>query len=93
MRIATIKQIPLDFEQFLSQCCLERQRRQQLHSFEITPSISLFILDNVDESPSHCCAHEGRVDKMDTFVTQRPYTLAFVHAPYGFVSQTQPMMI
>ncbi|MCO5597780.1 hypothetical protein L7F22_051862 [Adiantum nelumboides] len=40
--------------------------------------------DNVDESPSHWCVHEGRVEEMSTFVTPRSYTLAIVDAPYGF---------
>ncbi|MCO5589293.1 hypothetical protein L7F22_043259 [Adiantum nelumboides] len=78
-----IKQIPLDFEQFLSRCRLERQRRQP-QSFEITPGLSLYIPDNVDESPSHWCVHEGRVEEMSTFVTPWSYTLAIVDAPYGF---------
>ncbi|KAI5059576.1 hypothetical protein GOP47_0025895 [Adiantum capillus-veneris] len=76
--------IPLDFEQFLSWCRLERRKRQQPQSFEITPGFSLYILDNVDESPSHWCVHKGRVEEMSTFVTPRSYTLAIADAPYGF---------
>ncbi|MCO5548092.1 hypothetical protein L7F22_001550, partial [Adiantum nelumboides] len=79
-----IKQIPLDFEQFLSRCHLEKRRRQQPHSFEITPGLSLYVSDNVDESLSNWCVHESRVDDMDSFVTPRPYTLAIADAPYGF---------
>ncbi|MCO5601655.1 hypothetical protein L7F22_055778 [Adiantum nelumboides] len=67
-----IKQIPLDFEQFLSRCRLERQRRQQPQSFEITPGLSVYISDNVDESPSHWCVHESKVEEMSTFVTIKP---------------------
>ncbi|MCO5574482.1 hypothetical protein L7F22_028267 [Adiantum nelumboides] len=79
-----IKQIPLDFEQFLSWCCLEKHRRQQPQSFEITPGLSLYVSDNVDESPSHWCVHEDRVEEMSTFVTPQSYTLAIADAPYGF---------
>ncbi|MCO5559110.1 hypothetical protein L7F22_012702 [Adiantum nelumboides] len=79
-----IKQIPLDFEQFLSRCHLERRRKQQPQSFEITLGLSLYVPDNVDESPSHWCVHEGRVEEMSTFVTPRSYTLAIAEAPYGF---------
>ncbi|MCO5609112.1 hypothetical protein L7F22_063334 [Adiantum nelumboides] len=80
----TIKQIPLEFEQFLSRCRLERRRRQQPQSFEITRGLSLYISDNVDESPSHWCVHEGRVEAMSTFVTPQSYTLAIADALYGF---------
>ncbi|MCO5594736.1 hypothetical protein L7F22_048769 [Adiantum nelumboides] len=79
-----IKQIPLDFEQFLSRCRLERQRRQQPQSFEITLGLSIYVSDNVDEFPFHWCVHEGRVEEMSTFVTPRSYTIAIADAPYGF---------
>ncbi|MCO5580473.1 hypothetical protein L7F22_034341 [Adiantum nelumboides] len=79
-----IKQIPLDFEQFFSWCCLERRKRQQPQSFEITPGLSLYVPDNIDEFPSHWCVHEGRVEEMSTFVTPRVYTPAIADAPYGF---------
>ncbi|MCO5610674.1 hypothetical protein L7F22_064915 [Adiantum nelumboides] len=79
-----IKEIPLDFEKFLSRCCLERRRKQQPQSFEITPSLSLYVPDNVNESPSHWCVHEGRVEEMSTFVTPRSYTLVIADAPHGF---------
>ncbi|MCO5547183.1 hypothetical protein L7F22_000626 [Adiantum nelumboides] len=75
---------PLDFEQFLSRCRLEKRRRQPSQSFEITLGLSLYIPDNVDESPSHWCVHEGRVEEMSTFVIPRFYTLAIADAPYGF---------
>ncbi|MCO5589184.1 hypothetical protein L7F22_043150, partial [Adiantum nelumboides] len=76
--------IPLDFEEFLSHCRLESQRRQQPQSFEITPGLSVYILDSVDESPSHWCVHEGRVEEVSTFATPQSYTLAIADAPYGF---------
>ncbi|MCO5583939.1 hypothetical protein L7F22_037857 [Adiantum nelumboides] len=57
-----IKQIPLDFEQLLSRCRLERRRRQQPQSFEITLGLSLYIPDKEDESPSHWCVHEAFTD-------------------------------
>ncbi|MCO5558980.1 hypothetical protein L7F22_012571 [Adiantum nelumboides] len=79
-----IKQTPLDFEQFLSQCRLERRKRQQPQSFEITPDLSLHVSNNVDESPSHWCVHEGRVEEMSSSVTPQSYTLAIADAPYGF---------
>ncbi|MCO5600319.1 hypothetical protein L7F22_054429 [Adiantum nelumboides] len=79
-----IKQIPLDFEQFLSRRRLERRRRQPPQRFEITPGLSLYIPDNVDESPSHWCVHEGTVEEISTFVIPRSYTLAITDAPYGF---------
>ncbi|MCO5579754.1 hypothetical protein L7F22_033614 [Adiantum nelumboides] len=40
-----------------------------------------------DESPSHWCIHEGRVEEMSTFVIPRSYTLAIADAPYGFSAQ------
>ncbi|MCO5572226.1 hypothetical protein L7F22_025978 [Adiantum nelumboides] len=48
------------------------------------PSSAMIQSPATNESPSHWCVHEGKVEEMSTFVTPRSYTLAIADAPYGF---------
>ncbi|MCO5577058.1 hypothetical protein L7F22_030880 [Adiantum nelumboides] len=48
------------------------------------PPSSLIQSPATNESPSHWCVHEGKVEEMSTFVTPRSYTLAIADTPYGF---------